>query len=252
MLYQPSTSVFSSVRQYFGDARIEEEVLVATELDTNAARPARLTPAEAYEALYGPGTDARLSTAIWDAVLSAARADLAPHGTARLLVVWLALPRLAGTVHRICRRLHADQSDVEAEMVLALLEELSAPGCYLSADGLIQAARARAWHFARVGLRETASAQVEHIAQDRALSAAERTDGSARQEAMEVRVDRPEGPGGLRASLCFRVARERLRDDVFAGLEDGTRGLEADRRPRKRRSRRRVGTLQLRPVARRP
>ncbi|MEU0840956.1 hypothetical protein ABZ370_15990 [Streptomyces sp. NPDC005962] len=253
MIHPPPTSVFASVRQHFDDPRVNEATLVTVGTDGNEAGPIQLTAAEAHEALYGPGADPQFSAAIWEAVLSAARADLTSHGSGRLLVIWLALPRLTGTAHRVCRRLRADRSDVEAEMTLALLEELTAPDTTtpLSIAPLVKAARTRAWHFARAGLREVPSTQVEHITQDRALtSAGETADTSAARQGLDVQVDRPDGPDGLRAPLRFRVHREHLREGTFANVEEGTRVRTTNHRTRQRRSRHRVGTLPIRPGTR--
>ncbi len=255
MIHPSPTSVFASVRRHFDDLRVKEATLVTVDTDANSAEPVRLTAAEAHDALYGPDADPQFSAAIWEAVLRTARIDLTPHGTARLLVIWLALPRLTGTAHRACRRLRADRSDVEAEMTLALLEELTAMDATapLSVAPLVKAARARAWQFARAGLREIPSTQVERTTQDRALTSAdEPTDTAAARQGLDVRVDRPDGPDGLRAPLRFRVDPEHLREDVFADVENGIRVHAMNRRTRKRRSRRRVDTLPIRPVVRRP
>ncbi|MBI0377248.1 hypothetical protein JBE27_13465 [Streptomyces albiflaviniger] len=217
--------------------------------DTEGAEPVRLTAAETHEALYGPGSDPQFAAAVWKEVLSTALSDLAPHGTGKLMVIWLALPRLTGTVHRVCTRLRADRSDVEAEMVLALLEELAAPDAAsrLSDSSLIYTARTRAWRFARDGLRDLPSALVERIAQARALTASDGDADAPTEEGLDVRVDRPDGPDGLRAPLRFRARPEYLRKGVFADTDDGTRDRSARHGPRKnRRSGRRVGTRPVR------
>ncbi|MER5771057.1 hypothetical protein [Streptomyces sp. NPDC001985] len=233
---------------------MKEAVRVIIAHETERAEPVRLTAAEAHEALYGPGADPRHSAAIWQAVLSAARADLTPHGDSRLLVIWLMLPRLTGTVHRVCRRLGADRCDVEAEMALALLEELTEPGntTHSCAAPLAKAARVRAWRLARGGWREFPSTRVEHIARNCALTHEEESaDASASQGGLDIRVDRPDGPDGPRASLRFRVRSEHLRADALAKGGDGTRGRVEGRCVRTRRARRRVGTLPIRPAMRR-
>ncbi|RSO48372.1 hypothetical protein DMH15_04640 [Streptomyces sp. WAC 06725] len=253
-MYPSSSSVFTSVRQHFDDPRVRDALLVTVPANTERAEPVRLTAAETHEALYGPGSDPRFATAVWEAVLRTALSDLAPHGTGKLLVIWLVLPRLTGTVHRICTRLHANRSDVEAEMVLALLEELAVPDAasHLSDSALIHAARTRAWRFARDGLRELPSAQVERITQDRALTASDGEADAPAEKGLDVRVDRPDGPNGLHAPLRFRVRPEHLRRGAFAGTDDGTRDRSTHHGPwNKRRSRRRAGTRPVRPAGRR-
>ncbi|MFE9413283.1 hypothetical protein ACFYN0_31525 [Streptomyces sp. NPDC006704] len=242
------------MRRHFDDPRFGDSVLVTVPSALEGAEPVRLTAIETREALYGPGSDPQFAAEIWKEVLSTALSDLAPHGTGKLLAIWLALPRLTGTVQRVCTRLRADRSDVEAEMVLALLAELAAPDAAsrLSGSSLIHAARTRAWCFARDGLRELPSTLVERIAQDRALSTSDGEVDAPAEECLDVRVDRPDGPDGLRAPLRFRVRPEHLRKGVLADTDDGTGGRSTHHAPRKnRRSERRAGTRPVRPAGRR-
>ncbi|MCM3810763.1 hypothetical protein ND808_33795 [Streptomyces sp. DR7-3] len=243
--------MFASVRRHFDDPRGGDAILVTVPTDTEGAEPVRLTAAETHDALYGPGSDPQFAAAVWKEVLSAALSDLAPHDTGKLLVIWLALPRLAGTVHRVCTRLRADRSDVEAEMVLALLEELAAPDAAsrLNDSSLIHAAHTKAWRFARDGLRELPSTQVEHIAQDRALTASDGEVDAPAEEGLDVQVDRPDGPDGLRTPLRFRVRPEHLRKGAFPDTDGGTRDRSTRQGSRKnRQSGRRVGTRPVHPA----
>ncbi|WP_329193624.1 hypothetical protein [Streptomyces sp. NBC_01435] len=253
-MYLPSSSVFASVSRHFDEPRIGDAVLVTIPADTEGAEPVRLTAAETREALHGPGSDPQFAAAIWREVLRTALSDLTPHGTGKLLVIWLALPRLTGTVHRVCARLRADRSDVEAEMVLALLEELAAPDAAsrVSDSSLIHAARTRAWRFARDGLRELPSAQIERVSQDRALTASAWEADAPAEEGRDVRVDRPDSPDGLGAPLRFRVRPEQLREGTFTNTDDETRHRPEQHGPRKkRRPGRRAGTRPVRPAGRR-
>ncbi|WDO05706.1 hypothetical protein ME763_08545 [Streptomyces murinus] len=250
-MYPLSSSVFASVRRHFDDPRIADAVLVTVPVDAERAEPVRLTATEAHEALYGQGSDPRFAAAVWQKVLRTALRDLAPQGTGKLLVIWLALPRLTGTVHRVCTRLRADRSDVEAEMVLALLEELAAPdfASRLCDSSLIHAARARAWHFAREKLRELPSNAVERIAQDRALTASGAEADAPAEDVLDVRVERPDG---LCAPLRFRVRPEHLRKSAFADIDDGTRDRSTHPDSwKKRRPGRHAGTRPVRPAGRR-
>lgn len=259
MIDSYGTSAFASVRRHFDHPRIKDTIALTitmnAEGDAATAEPVRLTVAAAQEALYGPDSNPRLSAAIWEATLTAAQADATPHGTAKLLAIRLALPMLSGTVHRVCGRLRADRSDVEAEMILALLGELAAsePATPLRITPLIKAARTRAWRFAREGLREIPSTQVEHVSQDRALAPAGTTESGSSPEVLDVQVDRPDGPEGLRAPLRFRVRSEHLREEALTVTPGGTADRPPAFRPRRRRrSRHRVGTLPIRPSAGRP
>ncbi|MEU1221395.1 hypothetical protein [Streptomyces microflavus] len=243
--------MFTAVRRHFDELRTDGAVLVTVPADTDGAEPVRLTAAEAHDALYGPDYDPQFAAAVWKEVLRSAPSDRTPHGTGKLLVIWLALPRLTGTVYRVCTRLRADRSDVEAETVLALLEELAAPDAAsrLCDSSLIHAARTRAWRFARDGLREFPSTQVEHIAQDHALTASDGEADAPVEECLDVRVDRPDGPDGLHAPLRFRVRPEHLRGGAVT--DDGARDRSTRHRPQKRRSGRRLGTRPVRPAGRR-
>ncbi|MCC0575274.1 hypothetical protein [Streptomyces californicus] len=250
---------FASVRRHFDHPRIKDAIaLIITmnaEADETTAEPVRLTLSAAHEALYGPESDPQLAAAIWEATLAAAQADVSPHGTAKLLAIRLALPMLSGTVHRVCWRLRADRSDVESEVTLALLGELAAskPATPLHIAPLIKAARTRAWRFAREGLREVPSTQLERASQDRALAPAGTPESASSPEVLDVQVDRPGGPEGLRAPLRFRVRPEHLRQEALTVTPDGTADSSTTFRPRRRRrSRHRVGTLPIRPSAGRP
>ncbi|MHC0429191.1 hypothetical protein ACX6XY_03240 [Streptomyces sp. O3] len=253
-MYALSSSVFASVRRHFDQPRLGDTVLVTVSTGVERAEPVRLTAAETYEALYGPGSDPQFAAAVWKEVLRTALSDLAPHGTGKLLVIWLVLPRLTGTVHRVCTRLRADRSDVEAEMALALLEELAAPDAAsrLSSSSLIHAARTRAWRFARDGLREFPSTEVDRIARERGLTASGGEADAPNEESLDVRVDRPDSPDGLRAPLRFRVRPEHLRTGVLVDTDDGPGDRSTCHAPRKKqRSGRRVNGRSVRPAGRR-
>ncbi|MFE7113890.1 hypothetical protein ACFU99_00465 [Streptomyces sp. NPDC057654] len=243
------------MRRHFDEPWGSDAILVTVPTDTEGAMPIRLTAAETHNALYGPDSDPQFAAEVWKEVLHTALSDFSTRSTGKLLVIWLALPQLTGTVHRVCTRLHADRSDVEAEMVLALLEELAAPDAarrLSDPSPIYAAARTRAWRFARDGLRELPSAQVERIAQDRALAVPDGEAGAPAEEVLDVRVDRPDGPDGLRAPLRFQVRPEHLRKDACGGTDDGKSERSTCHGPRKtRRSRCRVGTRPVRPARRR-
>lgn len=249
LMYPPSSSMFASVRRHFGEPQVRDEILVTIPSEAEGAEPVRLTATEAHEALYGPGADPQFAAAVWKGVLRNASADLTPHGTGKLLAIWLALPRLTGTVHRVSSRLRADRSDVEAEMALAILEELASPDAatHLCDSSLIRAARTRAWDFARAGLRERPSTQVEHITEEHALTASGgEADASAGDQGLDVRVDRPDGPDGLR----FRVRPEHLRKGALADVDDGAKDRSIRNSSRERRPKRRGGIRPARPAGR--
>jgi hypothetical protein len=251
-MHRTSSTVFASVRRHFDEHRAGDTVLVTIPSGIEGAEPVRLTAAETYGVLYGPSSDQQFAAAVWQEVLRVALNGLAPDDTGKLLVIWLALPRLTGTVHRVCTRLHADRSDVEAEMVLALLEELAAPDAAsrLSDTSLIHTARTRAWRFARDGLRELPSAEIERMAQNSALATSDGEADAPAEEGLDVQVERPDGPDGLRAPLRFRVRPEHLRKDALAEGETGGRSTRHGPR-KKKQSGCRAGTRPARPAGRR-
>ncbi|MFJ4967564.1 hypothetical protein [Streptomyces sp. NPDC088755] len=214
-----TSSVFASVTGYFDNPRAVESIRL-TVVPDNAA-PIVLTPAQARDALYGPDRDPALATPIWQAVVRAAAAEHGPAETWRLLLVWLALPRLTGTAVRIRRRLRADRADLEAEMVLALLEGLQGDEqpSEDSVDGLLKAVRSRAWSLARVGAREFADDTLERLSDSHGVpySATQDTE-SVRSH--QVEVTRHEQVGGLRAHLRFTVSPESAGRRALAALTE--------------------------------
>ncbi|MGW1431260.1 hypothetical protein ACWD6K_21905 [Streptomyces sp. NPDC002431] len=253
-MYQSSSSMFASVNRHFSEPAVAESVILTIPTDIEGADPIRLTATEMYEALYGPASNSQFAAAVWRAALHTAVGDLTPHGTGKLLVIWLALPRLTGTVRRVCARLRADRADVEAEMVLALLERLAERNVSddISESSLLHAARARAWRFARDGLREFPSIYVEHMAQDHALVTSSDESDAPAENGLAVQVDRPDGPDGPAATLRFRVSPERLLKNGFRSTKGESKDVPEHHTPRKkRRPGRRTSTRPVRPAGRR-
>lgn len=253
MAYPTSRGAFAAVIHHFENPHVKEEVLLTVDTEGND-EPIRLSPPEAREALYGPDAAPELATAVWKATLRAACAEATPHGPWQLLAIWLALPRLTGTAYRICGRLRVDRSDVESEMVLALLEELRTvdPESPLSAQTLIRAACGGGWRFARAALREAPSTHLENIAEGdhRALTGGT-AESLARQADFELEVTRPEGAAGLNASLRFRVSTAQLEEEVLRSLTDHLGSHKVVSRTKHSGRKRRTGTMSLRRCARR-
>ncbi|MFI8158593.1 hypothetical protein ACIF6I_05155 [Streptomyces microflavus] len=213
------SSVFAAVARNFDNPRAVEGIRLTVVTDDES--PVVLTPAQARDALYGPDHDPALATPIWEAVVRAAAAERGPVETWRLLLIWLALPRLTGTVVRICRRLRADRADLEAEMVLALLEGLQDdehPSAD-SLDGLLKAVRSRAWCLARAGAREFADDTLERLSDSRgvAFDVSQKTDPV---RSHQVEVTRHEQADGLRAHLRFTVSPECVGRRALAALTE--------------------------------
>ncbi|WP_431979795.1 hypothetical protein [Streptomyces qinglanensis] len=247
MAFSPSFGVLAAIERHFDDPRVSDASRLTMCPDGSGGAPLSLTPAEARRAVCADA-DPALSALIWREVLSAARAEGEPQGAAQLLLIYLVLTRLRGTAYRICARLRAERADVEAEMVLALLEELQAvdPASSGAAQDLAAAACSAAWRYARAGLREVPSASLDNIARGdgRAVTdnAAEMPESGSEQH---VESARPDGRDGLRAALRFSVPAKSGDDADTLGAREVTRRTG---RPRRRR---RTGTLVLRPGARR-
>ncbi|MFJ5122737.1 hypothetical protein [Kitasatospora sp. NPDC088548] len=210
--------MFNAVARHFDDPRAAEALHLSVRPDGQA--PALLTPAQAWEALYGPTSDPALTAPVWRAALHAARSTDASAEQWQLLLIWLAVPRLAGTVARICRRLRADRADLEAEMVLGLLEGLQT-GEDRSVDDLLRAARTRAWNHARAGIRETASAALEHWADD-VVAPDDDPHESDPAQSLRMEVTRYGHTNGLRAELRFTVSPGSAGYQALSALEETT------------------------------
>ncbi|MFJ8841329.1 hypothetical protein ACIRFF_00325 [Streptomyces cyaneofuscatus] len=226
-----TSSVFAAVTRHFDNPRAMEAIRLTVVTD-NAA-PVVLTPAQAREALYGPDHDPALVTQIWQVTMRAAAAEQGPAQTWRLLLVWLALPRLTGTAVRICRRLRADRADLEAEMVLALLEGLQGyeqPSAD-SVDSLLKAVRSRAWCLARSGAREFADDTLERLSDSRGVPC-HGTQDTESVRSHQVEVTRHDQVGGLRAHLRFTVSPESVGQRALAALTESAerRGSSCRRR----------------------
>ncbi|ANH93963.1 hypothetical protein A8713_24655 [Streptomyces sp. SAT1] len=242
--------LFAAVTRHFQNPRAAEEARLSVSTEDGEA-PVPLSPAEAREALYGPAAVPALVSSIWQEALGAARAETAPGGPWRLLVIWLALPQLTGTVRRISTRLGVDRSDVESEMALALLEGLRSGehGPPPPVRTWLGAARSSAWRLARAGLREIPSTLAEDIADD------DRTapDGSAadpcEREDFALEVLRPER-SGPHAPLRFRIASQQVRKEVLGKLTGHLEARPGSYRVAPCDRKRQIGTLTLRRRAR--
>lgn len=100
--------------------------------------------------LYEFPGDGTVQQSIWRTVVALAQDD-APGGDWRLRTAWLAIPALHRTVQRVSRRLGPERTEVEAEMLAALLAELQTiePEQPDPGSRLLKAARNRAWSAAR-------------------------------------------------------------------------------------------------------
>ncbi|MFI2611824.1 hypothetical protein [Kitasatospora sp. NPDC018619] len=218
-----SSSVFVAVARHFANPRAQEDLRLTVPSTDADGGPLSLTPNDAREALYGPNRDPELDAAIWQEAVLAAATEPGTSDRHRLLLIWLAAPRLSSTATRICGRLRVDRADVESEMVLALLTGLRTadPGALPLIGELIRIARSSAWRYARAGLKETPSAFLENHGDDSRLLPHNEPEPPEQQRGMEVELSRPDGPDGLRTPLRFTLPVDRLGKEVLRHLTGG-------------------------------
>ncbi|MFI5985625.1 hypothetical protein ACIBEA_32795 [Streptomyces sp. NPDC051555] len=210
-LLHPS-GVFAAVRKSIADPRTADEVRLPVRVDGEVTL---LSPDGAFAALYGPSADEAVGVEVWRSAIRAAQTEGGPYGPWRLLLIWLALPRLSGAVYRVCTRMRAVRADVEAEVVTAFLEVLPSldPDLPEAATVLLRTARSRAWRYARSLKGLVPVGYIEDLVHDGrhpGADAEEGADGADGAQGRTVEVVRPDGLAGLRAPLRFTVSAERL------------------------------------------
>ncbi|MBV7245981.1 hypothetical protein [Streptomyces sp. MW-W600-10] len=210
----------------------------------------RLSLQEARDALYGRGRDESVGAAIWGQAVSRARACEAPEGPKQLLLIWLALPGLRGTVHRASRNLRVDRKELEAEALLAILEALAvvdaeAPGLGRS---LVGTACNRVWALARRMATEMPVADVAQFIRFRAAFPPHEPEAELvpRESDWELGIAPPDRPDGLAASIRFTVRPARVQDEWLGDLAVRIGLRDVVHRARRPGGGARIGTLSLR------
>ncbi|MDN3259332.1 hypothetical protein QWJ26_05795 [Streptomyces sp. CSDS2] len=254
MLLVAPGGVFAAVAAHVADPRFGDTALhVQCGPDQD---PVSLTPVEAHQALYGDPADQAQVTAIWRDVIRAAQSDDTPDRRWQMLLLWLALPRLAGTARRITRRLGVGSQDSEGEMVATLLERLPTvdPESPDAIGQLLRAARSSAWNYARSEARSFPCADMETVAARHARPEADDTHENEENDVdrVEWEMAPPPGPAGLRASLRGTVSAAQVEGELLGALAKRLSLHDMVRRARHHNRRRRIGTLSLRPPRRRP
>ncbi|MFI8432512.1 hypothetical protein ACIGJO_01970 [Streptomyces sp. NPDC079020] len=244
--------VFAAVTSHFADPRNAEDVRLTIGPER---APLPLSPSEAHDALHGPDADPVLSAAIWREVIRAAQGGADPRGKWQLLLIWLLLPRLGGTVYRVSVRLRANRADLESEMVLALLEALEEqdpefPG---AADALASSARGSAWRYARSARRAVPVGHIESIAREDGHPGSADEDGAEDCAPFdwELEVSPPDGPDGFSAPWRITVTAAQVEQARLGALAHRFGLPDAVLRTRGTRRRRCIGRVSLRPDGRR-
>ncbi|MER7928053.1 hypothetical protein ABTY96_33760 [Streptomyces sp. NPDC096057] len=239
----------------FADRRSTEQVALRV-VRQSTDEPTPLSPVEAHAALYGDAADPALAAPIWQEAIRAAQEDQTSDGHWRLLAIWLALPRLTGTVRRIATRLRVNRADLESEMILAFLERLPTvdPTFPDAIDLLTRAARSSAWRYARAGDRNIPSADIESVAFRRGHLITDTSGGTHGfdSDAYELEISPPAESTGLRAGIRFAVLSRQAEGEQLGILARRLNLHDVVRQVRQAGDRHKVGTLFLRPRRRRP
>ncbi|MER7842696.1 hypothetical protein ABTZ03_01940 [Kitasatospora sp. NPDC096077] len=216
-------------------------------LVTTAEGLTRLSTLAARRALYGRSTDSRLREEIWRETVRAAQRDTGTAGPDRLLALWMALPAMRRTLHRIALWWTIDGRELESEALLALLATLANvdPQAQEVGPALLRPAVNRVWAFAQASFRERPVSDIAALA---AAHLAMESPVSDWQNGWELCVSPPARPDGLSATVRFSVAPERL-ESFRLGELAGHLGLgEIVHRARRPSEGSRIGTLSLHPV----
>ncbi|MDX3377837.1 hypothetical protein PV390_25895 [Streptomyces sp. ME02-6991-2A] len=240
----PYNRVFDVLEHRFRLAELPFPVMTAE-------GPTRLSALTARRALYARPSDPRLREEIWREAVGAARRDTGAAGSERLLALWLALPAMRRTLHRIAIRWPIDRRELEAESLLALLTVLADvdPRTQEAGRALLRPTINRLWAFARARTRERPVADVGALAAAH-LSVESPAESPADDwhDGWELRVSPPARPDGLSATVRFSVAPDRL-ESFRLGELAGHLGLgDIVHRARRPSEGSRIGTLSLRPA----
>ncbi|MET8840373.1 hypothetical protein ABZW67_09785 [Streptomyces rubiginosohelvolus] len=250
-LLHPS-GAFTAVKRHFTEPWTAEELRLEVFAEEGTVP---LTPAQAFEGLYGPAASPALESEIWRVCIRRAKDEYeaGSGGRWQLLLIWLLLPRLSGTVYRACTRLRASQPDVEAEAVLGLLETLTTldPDFPDAAASLASAARSRAWRSARSARPMIPVGHIEDLVKEANHPGAEGSsvlEGSSSN--WDVEITPPDGPDGLRAPVRFPVSKAQLEGERLGALAHQIGIHDVVRRARRPQRGRRIGTISVRPSGR--
>ncbi|MET7611836.1 hypothetical protein ABZX97_12085 [Streptomyces seoulensis] len=236
-------SVFARINQAVLEPPGAPQRFLTVHVDS---RSVPLTLEESRNALYGPRRDATLGATVWrQALIAATREPRHDNDAGRLLIVWLALPGVYRNLYRIVRQWQwLDQSDLEAEAVLAVLSALDAADPHDPDTGgrLIKEAVNGMWAYAKRVSREIPFVDVGVLAEARnvVVPPEERV---RPPEGWELHITPPPCREGLRATLRF--AEPRPRQD---GRRTVTRLPELVVRARRHEEADLIGTLVLRPA----
>ena len=258
----PYNGIFDSIEEFIASPFLVESVGLLVPMD---GADAQLSPRQAWNALYGPQRDESLCESVWrQAIVSAQQEPAGPgmgqDGPRRLLAVWLALPRMSRTIYYASARLRVDRKDVEAEVLLALLDALHVVDSQqlCPSEQLLRTARRQVWRAVRSTARETPVADIAGLAADRqSRLATEQAQTKCLptgrpdcvdETAWEVQITPPDRPDGLAAPLHFTMSRMRIEGERLGSLAEELGLHNIVYRARRPGLGKRIGTLSLRSV----
>lgn len=219
MTASPARSVFTAIAEEISARHGEREPHLVVRA---SSRTSRFSPRAARQALYGPPRPDRvLRDAIWRQVVAEAQREGAEHreGKSRLLAVWLALPALTRTMHRITARLPVERADLEAEAVLALLEAVDKadPDRPDAGSVLIREAVNRAWSHAANVRREVPIADITAV-EGACRGGVPGDAGLMPDDGWEVHITPPARSDRLAATIRFTEWRTRSEGERLGAL----------------------------------
>ncbi|MET9698205.1 hypothetical protein ABZY31_14945 [Streptomyces sp. NPDC006529] len=200
---------------------------------------------EGRDVVYGPQCDVALRAALWQLVVRNARDECSEEEDWRMYAVWLASPGLRRTSYRAASRMGAERKDVEAELLLALIEEIRScdPDAPDVGTRVLRAVHGRAWTYARTGRQEVAVAEVteQHASWDPL-----REGNSADSDpSWALEVSSEPTTAGLSATVRFTGSAARLEGERLGVLAERLGLEDVVFRARRSRRGRRVGSLAL-------
>ncbi|MEF3117860.1 hypothetical protein [Streptomyces chrestomyceticus] len=241
-----SREVFTAISEYLCTAHNGPDIYVATRIGD---RTLRLSPQAARDALYGPDADRALCQAVWRQATSEAQLEKSRHEGEkwRLFAIWLGLPGLYRTIHRITRYLSADRADLEAAAVLALLEALDTtdPESPDIGGQVLKSAANQLWDYAHRARREVPVVDITAVAAARETETPPETE-TLTTDGWELHITPPPRDEGLTATLRFTASQEQREGERLGALAQCAGLPHLVFRARRHANATRIGTLALR------
>ncbi|MGW5350354.1 hypothetical protein ACWERV_07530 [Streptomyces sp. NPDC004031] len=240
----PWNSVFDVIELRMADPALIGYVRLMVPADSG---PVPMSPHELREVVAAAAGAAPLRDVVWREAIRAARTDSTPERIWRLLVVWLALPKVRRAAFQASRRLRADCREMEAELLVGLLEALESADPDHSDGGnlLIKYAIGRMWRAARQGIREVPHADVDRVVSARRAAADDAIDQPLVEADWLLSITPPERPDGLAAELRFVVDPAQVEGERLGALAERLSLRDIVYRARRPVVGPRIGTLAL-------